>query len=155
MTRSSRKMMMLVEWFFFFIFFPSVIYQQASDDEDGWWTISVDIFICLLAHLLLPVYYCPALWGLSSHRQLILSLACFYIFSFVYKALAHSLSIFSGSICTLVLFTWWLCKGKCIQQFATSLTATGTHITYVRYLPPGRGDIPAFTPPTYGCCYSI
>ena len=33
------------------------------------------------------------------------------------------------------------------EQFATSLTATGTHMPYgitQCYLPPGRGDIPAY-----------
>jgi len=35
------------------------------------------------------------------------------------------------------------------MQFTTVITATGTHVLYVItqcYLPPGRGDIPAFTP---------
>jgi len=35
-----------------------------------------------------------------------------------------------------------------IKQFAIFLTATGTHMPYgitQCYLPPGRGDIPAFT----------
>ena len=39
-------------------------------------------------------------------------------------------------------------KGKCVQQFTTSLTATETYVSYgitQRYLPPGRGDIPSFT----------
>ena len=35
-----------------------------------------------------------------------------------------------------------------VQQLAVGLTATGTHMHYgitQCYLPPGRGDIPAFT----------
>ena len=35
-----------------------------------------------------------------------------------------------------------------VSQLATRLTATGTHMPYgitQYYLPPGRGDIPAFT----------
>ena len=38
---------------------------------------------------------------------------------------------------------------KKTYQFATNLTITGTHILNEitqRYVPPGRGDIPAFTP---------
>jgi len=40
-----------------------------------------------------------------------------------------------------------------ILQFATRLTATGTHMPYgitQCYLPPGRADIPALTPPEAG-----
>ena len=40
-----------------------------------------------------------------------------------------------------------------VYQFARSLTATGTHVPYgitQYYLPPGRGDIPAFTPAEAG-----
>jgi len=33
-----------------------------------------------------------------------------------------------------------------VERFATSLTTTGTHMASQCYLPPGRGDIPAFTP---------
>jgi len=43
---------------------------------------------------------------------------------------------------------YFTCKGKGkvngVQQFARSLTATGTHVPY------GRGDIPAFTPAEAG-----
>ena len=40
-----------------------------------------------------------------------------------------------------------------VQQFARRLTDTGTHVPYgitQYYLPPGRGDIPAFTPAEAG-----
>jgi len=40
-------------------------------------------------------------------------------------------------------------KGKKYSSLQTAYTATGTHVPYgikQCYLPPGRGDIPAFTP---------
>jgi len=40
------------------------------------------------------------------------------------------------------------CKGKCIAICINTYTATGNHLPYgitQCYLPPGRGDFPAFT----------
>ena len=51
-------------------------------------------------------------------------------------------------------------KGKetySILQAKPAITATGTHIPYgiiQCYLPPGRGDIPAFTPAEAGTRFS-
>ena len=50
-------------------------------------------------------------------------------------------------------FGWGKVKVNGVEQFARSLTAMGTHVPYgitQYYLPPDRGDIPAFTPAEAG-----
>ena len=45
-----------------------------------------------------------------------------------------------------------------VQQFVTSLTATGTHTSYVITwcnLPPDRGDIPGLTPAEAGTRFAM
>jgi len=49
-------------------------------------------------------------------------------------------------------------KGKCIAVCINTYTATGNHLPYgitQYYLPPGRGDFPAFTPAEAGTRFSV
>jgi len=48
-------------------------------------------------------------------------------------------------------------KGKCIAVCVNTYTAMGNHLPYgitQCYLPPGRGDFPAFTPDEAGTRYT-
>jgi len=53
--------------------------------------------------------------------------------------------------------TWWCGRWTCDTWGWYCHTATGTHVPYgitQCYLPPGRGDIPAFTPAKAGTRFS-
>jgi len=60
----------LVCWSSFSCCFPSIVHHQAFS-----------IFAWFLTCILLPVFYCPAQWGLSSHYRSAFSFACLYFFS--------------------------------------------------------------------------
>jgi len=69
----------------------------------------------------------------------------------------HSRQAFSGAMSRTTKVKQ--SKVTRIWQFAdrSRHTATGTHVPYgitQRYLPPGRGDIPAFTPAEAGTRFS-